>query len=135
MLPIICIYVGGALTIFMALFHTGFYKKFNWNSEFRKLSLVNSRILYSIHIALLLLFFIIGILSITYAKELSQSAGISAGLNTLLFVFWLWRFIWQFVCFKRAKGQKIPPLSLILSVIFALLAVSYLIPLVYRFLL
>ena len=135
MLPIICIYVGGILTILMAIFHTRFYKMFNWKSEFENLSLVNSRILYSIHIALLLLFFIIGILTIIHAKELSQSIGLSAGLNTLLFIFWLWRFIWQFAYFKREKGQKIPPISLLLSVIFALLCISYFVPLAYRFLL
>jgi hypothetical protein len=134
-LPIICIYIGGVLTILMAFFHTRFYKMFDWEADFEKLSPVNSRILYSIHIALLLLFFIIGIFSLIYAKELSQSIGLSAGLNCLLSVFWLWRFIWQFVYFKIEKGQKLPFISILLSVIFALLCISYFVPLVYRFLL
>lgn len=135
MLPIICIYVGGALTILMAFFHTRFYQMFNWEADFKKISLINSRILYSIHIALLLLFFIIGSFSLIYANELSQSIGLSAGLNCLLSLFWLWRFIWQFVYFKREKGQKLPLISILLSIIFALLCVSYFVPLAYRFLL
>lgn len=134
MLPIVCIYVGGALSLLMALFHTRFFKMFHWKKDFEKLSIVNSRILYTIHIALLLLFFIIGILSIIYANELSQSIGLSAGLNCLLSIFWLWRFIWQLVYFKRRKGHKLPPISILLSIIFCLLFVSYFVPLTYRFL-
>ena len=134
MLPIISIYVSGTLTILMALIHTRYYKMFNWKSEFEKISPVNSRIFYTIHIALLILFFLIGILLIAYAKELSKGVGLSAGLNTLLFIFWLWRFIWQFTYFKRKKGQKLPLIVVLLSTIFALLCISHFIPLLYRFL-
>lgn len=134
MLPIISIYTGGALTILIALFHTRFYKLFSWRTDFEKISVTNSRIFYSIHMALLLLFFIIGIFSITYAKELSRSTGISAGFNCSLSIFWFWRFIWQLIYFKRKKGQKIHIVSLLLSFIFALLCISYFIPLIYRFL-
>ena len=134
MLPIISIYVSGTLTILMALIHTRYYKMFNWKSEFEKISPVNSRIFYTIHIALLILFFLIGILLIAYAKELSNSIGLSAGLNTLLSIFWLWRFIWQFTYFKRKKGQKLPLIVVLLSTIFALLCISHFIPLLYRFL-
>jgi hypothetical protein len=118
----------------MAIFHTRFYKVFNWKADFEKLSLSNARILYSVHIALLLLFFIIGIFSLIYAKELSRSIGMSACINFLLALFWLWRFIWQVVYFKRKKGQKIPFISLLLSIIFALLCISYSVPLIYSFL-
>ena len=134
MLPILSIYLGGILTLLIALFHTRFYKVFNWKSDFEKLSPLNTRILYSIHIALLLLFFLLGIFSLIYAKELSLSIGVSAGINFLLALFWLWRFIWQIVYFKREQGQKIPFISLLLSVVFALLCISYSVPLIYGFL-
>jgi hypothetical protein len=134
MIPLICIYVGGVLSLLMAFFHTRFYKMFNWKTEFEKLSLANSRILYTIHIALLLIFIVIGVISIIYAKELSHSIGLSVGLNFLLSIFWLWRFIWQLTYFRVEKGQKSPPISILLSVIFILLFVSYFIPFLYRFL-
>lgn len=135
MLPIICIYAGGVLTILMALFHTRLYRMFDWKEDLKKLSRANSRILYTIHLALLLLFFMIGTCSIIYAGELSRSIGLSAGLNTSLCIFWLWRFIWQLAYFKSEKGQRITAVSLFLSVIFALLWVSYFVPLACRFLL
>jgi hypothetical protein len=134
MVPLISIYVGGALTIIMGVLHTQYYKMFHWKSDFEKISLVSARIFYTIHIALLLLFFMIGIISICYAKELSQSTGLNNGLNLLLSILWLWRFIWQFTYFKRKKGQKLPAIAIILSVLFALLVVSYALPVMYRLL-
>lgn len=134
MIPLLGIYAGGALTILMALFHTRFYKLFNWSADFEKISIINSRIFYSVHIALLLLFFIIGIFSIIYAKELALSTGLSAGINFSLSIFWLWRFIWQLIYFRREQGQKTPSISILLSVIFGLLCVSYLVPFIYPFL-
>ena len=132
MIPLICIYTGGILHIVMTFFHTRFFKMFGWKEEFKKLSLVNARILYTIHIALLLLFAGIGFTSIVYAEQLSRSLGLAAGINWFLSVFWLWRLIWQLFYFKRQKGQKLPAISIILSIIFLLLFVSYLIPFLYR---
>jgi hypothetical protein len=106
---------------------------FNWTEEFEKITLANSRILYTIHIALLLVFIAIGVISIIYAKDLSQSIGLAAGLNCVLSIFWLWRLIWQIIYFKVEKGQSLPSISIFLSVIFLLLFASYFIPFVYRF--
>lgn len=133
MLPLVSIYVGGILTLVMALFHTRFYRMFDWKSDFSKISILNIRIIYTVHLALLLLFFMIGIISIVYANELSQSVGLSNGINSILTIFWLWRFIWQLIYFKRRKGQSLPPRIIILTIVFFLLFVSYLIPVIYRF--
>lgn len=133
-MPLVSIYIGGALTLLLAVFHTRFYKMFNWNTDFEKISILNARIIYTVHLALLLLFFMIGIISIIHAKELSQSIGLAFGLNLLFSLFWLWRFIWQFVYFKREKKQKIPPIGIFLIIVFAILFFTYLIPVIYRFL-
>ena len=134
MIPLVSIYIGGALTLLLAIFHTRFYRMFNWKIDFEKITIINTRIIYTVHLALLLLFFMIGIISIVYAKELSQSIGLAFGFNSLFSIFWLWRFIWQFAYFKRGKGQKQPPIGIVLIIVLALLFVSYFIPVVYLFL-
>ncbi len=133
MIPLVCIYTGGALTLLIAVLHTRYYKLFNWNTDFEKITIINARIFYTIHLALLLLFFMLGIISIINANELSQSIGLSFGLNLLFSIFWLWRLIWQFAYFKRRKWQKISPIEIFLIIVFALLFVTYLIPVIYRF--
>ena len=117
MIPLVSIYAGGALTLLMAVLHTRYYKMFNWNTDFEKITNLNARIIYTIHFALLLLFFMIGIISIINAKELSQSVGLSFGLNLLFSIFWLWRLIWQFAYFKRRKEQKIAPIEIFLIIV------------------
>jgi hypothetical protein len=134
MIPLVSIYIGGALTLIMAIFHTRFYRMFNWKADFDKVTVLSARIIYTVHLALLLLFFMLGIISIVNAKELAQSIGLALGLNLLFSVFWLWRLIWQFAYFKREKRQKIPLIGIILIFVFALLFITYLIPVIYRFL-
>ena len=135
MIPVVSIYVGGVLTLLMAVFHTRFYRLFHWKADFEKITIVNARIIYTVHLALLFLFFIIvvKILPSPMPKELSQSFGLAAGLNLLFSIFWLWRLIWQLAYFRSAKGQKASPIGILLIIVFALLFVSYLIPLSYRF--
>jgi len=134
MIPLISIYVGGVLTLLMAFLHTRFYRMFNWKTDFEKISKLNSKIIYTIHQALLFLFIIIGLISLIHAQELSRSYGLAAGFNLFLSLFWLWRLLWQLVYFKREKGKKQPPLVVFLISAFAILFVSYLIPMIYRIL-
>jgi len=135
MIPLISIYIGGTLTLLIAILHTRYYKMFNWKTDFEKITIVNAKIIYTIHLALLLLFFLIGIISILYAKELSMSVGLANGLNILFSAFWIWRLIWQFAYFKKKKRQKRSPIVVFLNTVFLLLIVSYSVPVVYPFLL
>jgi hypothetical protein len=132
MVPLVSIYFGGALTLLIAILHTRFYKMFNWKNDFEQITVIHARIFYTIHLALLLLFFMIAAISIIYAQELSQSVGLAFGFNLIYSFFWMWRLMWQVVYFKREEGQKIPPIGIFLSVIFFLLAISYLIPVIWR---
>ena len=132
MIPVISIYVGGVLTVLLALFHARFYRMFNWGSDFKKIGLLNRRVLYTVHLALLLVFFMVGALSLIYAGELGASTGLAFGLNLLFSLFWVWRLVWQLYYFKGKKGQKVPPVSVLMVVWFVLLAVAYLFPVLYR---
>jgi hypothetical protein len=126
MISLISIYAGGILTIFMAIFHTRFYRLFRWKEEYEKLSAVNRKIFYTIHIFLLLIFLVIGILSLIYTKELSKCLGISLGFNLFISLFWLTRTVWQIIYFK---GKA---MHYMLIIYFFLLFVSYLIPVVIK---
>lgn len=77
------IYVGGILTLMMATFHVKFPKLFKWNADYHSVSEVNKKISFTIHLALLLIFYIIGVISLIYARELSECIGISFGLNLM----------------------------------------------------
>ena len=127
-LSLISIYCGGALTFLMGIFHTRFFKLFKWKKELGKITEANKNIFYTIHIALLLLFFEIAALSLFYAKEVSLGIGISFGINLLCAVFWLWRAIWQILYFKPDKNSKLLPLHYILIVYFSLLCIAYALP-------
>lgn len=128
MTSLVSIYAAGILTLSIAVFHTRFYTMFKWKDALGKINARDSRVLYTIHLALLLLFFVIGALSLIYAGELSRSVGLAFGVNVLLSAFWTWRMVWQLTYFKSAKGRKMPAISTILVIAFFMLAIAYLIP-------
>ena len=132
-----CIIIGGILSLFMAVLHSRFYRLFYWRRAFKRISLPNQRILYTIHIALLLLFVVFALLSFAYVEELSQSKDLALGIIGLYAIFWLWRTIWQITYFRPPKGsnsKNMPFIHYFLIVIFALLCIAYGIPVVLRFL-
>ena len=126
MIAVICIYTGGALTLLMALFHTLFYRLFKWQAESERMSPVNRRIFYTIHLALLLLFFALGAVSVLGAPELARCRGVSFGLVLAMALFWLWRAVWQLAYFRGGK------MHYALTAWFFLLFAAYALPLVIR---
>jgi len=120
----ISIYIGGALTLLMAVFHLRFYALFKWEKPLQSIGSPNSKIFYTIHVALLLLFFFIAIVSLLFAQELGRSSGLSMALDTGLALFWLWRAAWQVWYFSKARGV----MHYALTVYFILLMAAYGIP-------
>ena len=102
-MTLISIYIGGVLTLIMAVVHTRFYKFFRWKAEFRNVSEVNQKIFFTIHLALLLLFFVLGTITLVYAEFLSECREIAIGFNLGLALFWFWRALWQVFYFKSRK--------------------------------
>lgn len=127
MISLASIYTGGILTLLMAIFHIRFPKIFEWEKDYDTITVKNKKIFHTIHLALLLMFFIIGLLSLFYAQELSNCQGISFGLNILISLFWLWRTIWQLYYFK---GKT---MHFILVFIFSFLFLCYLTPIIFSF--
>ena len=130
MVSLISIYLGGILTLIIALYHSQLYKMLNWSEEFEKIENANRKILYTIHLALTILFFIIGIVTIFYASELSKSTGLAFGINLSLACFWVWRIFWQLTYQKKEKGRKTTPTDYVKIVVPLMLAVSYLLPII-----
>ena len=124
MISIVSIYIGGILTLLMAIFHIRFPKLFKWGKDYGRITEINKRIFHTIHLSLLLIFLIIGVLSLFYVSELSECKGISFGLNLMISIFWLWRTIWQIFYFK---GKT---MHYILITVFSILFVTYLIPII-----
>ena len=127
-LSLISIYIGGILSLLMGIFHTQFSKIFNWKKELGNISEINKKILHTIHLALLLLFFGMAFISILYAKELSLCDGISFSINLIIATFWFWRTIWQIIYFKPNKNSKLLTMHYVLTLIFFLLFFSYVFP-------
>ncbi len=127
-----CVFTGGMLTILMGLFHTRFYKLFLWHDEFTRISERSRSIVYTIHLALLLLFFGLGAVSLLYYHPLAKAQSVSLGFLIVLALFWLWRAVWQMIYFKTSKNRRLRKyliMHYVLIVWFVLLFVVYMIPL------
>jgi len=129
----ICVLSGGILTLVMGVFHTQFYRIFGWRKEFEQIGLTQARIHYTIHMALLLLFFGISCLSIAHYRDLVECDDIGFTFMLILSLFWLWRTIWQVIYFHLPKDQPIQKkrrMHYTLVFIFALLTISYGLPVI-----
>ncbi len=102
-MSLISIYIGGVFTLVMAVVHTRYYRLFRWRAEFRKVTELNQKVFYTIHLALLLLFFFLGIITLVYAEFLSECRGMALGFNLGMVLLWLWRAVWQ-VFYFRSKA-------------------------------
>lgn len=127
-ISIIC---GGVLSVFMALFHTQFYRMFRWRKDFERITGVNKNIFYTLNQALIVLFFGFAVLSFACTKDLASATGLAFWLDLLLALFWAWRTVWQVVYFRpKDKTVKNSPLHYVLTGYFFLLFASYVIPLI-----
>ncbi|MBA4390794.1 MAG: hypothetical protein C0399_07635 [Syntrophus sp. (in: bacteria)] len=131
---LISIYVGGVLTLFLAIFHTRFYKLFQWEKEYQHNTLLNRRVFYTIHVALFLLFFLFAFISLVYARELSKSEGLALGVNISFSAFWLWRALWQIYYFRPSKDKRPAPIWYVMLLSFFSLFIAYLIPVLLKML-
>ncbi len=121
--------LGGVFTLLMALFHCFFPRVFSWQKEYPRLSGANQRIFFTIHLALLLLFFIMAAVTIVCHQELSRGRGLAFWLLLGFSLFWFWRAVWQVAYFKPQKGSPMAFMHWLLTAVFFILAAAYLLPL------
>ena len=96
------IYCAGVYSLSLAVFHILFWKipMFNWKEELDKLSPVNKGVMQVLNLCLVVLFILIGFICFIHTGELlntSLGRTLLAGLS----MFWLLRFICQFVFWKN----------------------------------
>ena len=110
--------IGGALIV-LALVHIIFPKYFDWVNELKKLSLINRQVMYVHTFFIGLTVFLMGVLCLTSADELTATAlgrKICLGFG----IFWLIRLIIQFFGYSSElwKGKTF---ETAVHIIFALL--------------
>ncbi len=105
-MEILAIKVGGTLSILLGIGHCYFYRGFGWGRDFKKISVLNARILYTIHIFLIPLFFLFGYLSWVYPAELAGETPIGITLTAFYSILWLLRTAWQIVYFRPSQFNK-----------------------------
>ena len=121
------LYIGGILSIALAIFHAIFYNYFHWEADLKNMSVLNGKIFMTIHIGLIAMFVFFGLISFIYAAELSQCNGIYGFIVGFYSIVWIVRTILQVTYLKHFKTER-PVLNYILIVWFLMLLASYSIP-------
>ncbi len=123
---------GGVLSLGMAVLQSRMPAMLGWEKEFGRLSDANARALVSIHMALTLVFVILGMVSIACVQELSEGVGLGGWLAGSCGAFWAVGAVWHATVLRPDPGGKGAALHFVLLVWYALLALCYLTPLLAR---
>lgn len=132
----ILIISAGMLTLPIAIFHVPTFWQLmfrDWKREIKKTGVLNRQLANTLLIALTISLFIFGIISISYAKEMSQVVGMGWGITLSLALFWLWRLVWQVIYFRRSKNEfelKLKIFHYLLIIVFTILFIAYILPFV-----
>jgi hypothetical protein len=127
----LAIKTGGILSILLGVAHCYYYRGFGWKKEFSEISILNSRIFYTIHIFLIPFFFIYGYLSLAYSSELTGGSSLGITLTIFYCLFWLMRTCWQVIYFRPATfntSKRLLLLHYFFIAYFLALFIAYLIP-------
>jgi len=118
----ILIMSGGVFNIALIIFHSLFWRIFDWQNDLKTLSFINRNIMQVLNISLTFAFVIFAYISLFHTDELlSTETGLS--LLVLMSLFWFFRAIQQIIFFKLKAI-----LSWVLFMVFMLGSVLYAIP-------
>jgi hypothetical protein len=99
------IVAGGILMLVVGIAHVFFYRIFDWRDAFARVRVLDAKVFYTLHVALMLLGLVLAYVSLRYPDELGRGAGLGGTLAALLAAFWLWRLVWQLVYFRPRRLQ------------------------------
>jgi len=97
------ILIGGVIAIAVTLCHSAFYRWFHWKEVFQKVSPLDSKVFYTIHLFLIPIFLLSATLSFFYTDELVRAEGIARGILIFYSLFWLARGLWQIFYFRSLR--------------------------------
>lgn len=99
--------ITGWLMVLLAIVHIAFPRRFDWKKECGSLSLINRQMMYIHTFFIGLVVFLMGILCIGAAHDLSNTS-LGQKVSLGLFVFWAARLIVQFFGYSTElwKGKK-----------------------------
>ncbi len=97
------ILLGGFISLLVANGHRTFYKFFEWKKTFQKISVLDSKLFYTVHLFLIPIFLLFSYISFFHTEELVQvKTDLSRDLLIFYCLFWLSRGIWQIVYFPTS---------------------------------
>lgn len=119
------IVICGIHSLIFALFHCLFWNRLNWKSDLKKISPGNQAVMQILNLRIIYIFFFHAFLCIFFSSELLHTT-----LGNVILIgsslFWIGRTIEQFF-FKKLLPFK-NPISIILTILFVIGSVIYLIP-------
>lgn len=129
--------IGGVLSAVVGIGHCFFYRGFGWNEDFDKTRMITAKVLYTIHLFLIPMFFFFSYASLFHTRELAGGTSLGIAVTAFYSAFWLFRGFWQVFYFRPSQisgFDKLLPLHYFLIVCFILLWSAYTFPVVTKFL-
>lgn len=111
--------LGGVANLGWLVFHCFFWRLFNWKSQLKRLSEVNSGVMQVLNLCLSFVFLLFAAISLLHADEL-LNPGLGRSLLAGIGIFWILRLIEQPVFFGFSR------ISNVFSLLFAATAACYL---------
>lgn len=100
--------VLGALFVLLAVAHIPFAKRFAWDEETRRMSLLNRQIFYVHCFFITLVLVLMGVLNVVFTNVLLQRGELNKVVLAALVIFWTARLLIQFFVYDKAlwKGNR-----------------------------
>lgn len=102
------LYVAGTGTLAVGLLHISYPWLFKWTRDFPRLPRLQVKLLYTLHVALLMVIIALGLITIVYADELLEP-GLGRALLVFMTALWAWRLVWQFTYYSFTAEEKARP--------------------------
>lgn len=98
----------GFLFVLLAVAHIPFAKRFEWDAETRRMSLLNRQIFYVHCFFITLILVLMGVLNIAFTNVLLQRGDLNKIVLAALVIFWAARLFIQFFVYDKAlwKGNR-----------------------------